>query len=595
MKVSYYSAGYMGKGDSFDAIRKYAYVCAVSCSTCGHLLSVSWENDVDTSTIPEKAKNKIKVCPVCGKKTPLKKDLSVVTKKTSNTAAVVLLENMLSQKIEKDARKRVEALISKNTTNDIYADNNTAKIVTDDIELLKKHIRDLITAESAVYFLSERMVALYKAQDINNKRLAKEAIVTEQKNKDAKKDNERARKQAIQTLKKENTLLKKQAKDIETTFDEEDWTAKISRHEIIRPRKLETLSFKIPPKPVEPQLKQAGLFNKKKISAENDKIIAEYEAELSAYNNALKKAEFVKAENQRREIEYQDAIKKYNKSLMEEDERINAEAMLLKESAVKELDEKIAEIKNKIEENKIKISQLEAEDSFDLNENNEQIVETQNAVGVFLEREMCEIQSQIKQVLKMREQLYSYNVIHTKYRNSVALSTIYEYLDTCRCSGLVGADGAYNLYESECRSNLIISQLSVVIDTLEEIKQTQYMIYSELKQMNTTLLKINNTMEKAVDEIISLRTDVAQMNCRLDEISFNTAQIGSDTTLIAENTKTTAKNSTDILAETKIISANTEKIKGYSAVTAHYSAVNAYYSKLNTQLTNSIGFMLALK
>ena len=68
MKATYYSAGYIGKVDSFDAIHKYAYVCAVSCSTCGHILSVSWENDEETQTIPEKAKNKIKVCPVCGKK-----------------------------------------------------------------------------------------------------------------------------------------------------------------------------------------------------------------------------------------------------------------------------------------------------------------------------------------------------------------------------------------------------------------------------------------------------------------------------------------------------------------------------------------------
>ena len=37
-----------------------------------------------------------------------------------------------------------------------------------------------------------------------------------------------------------------------------------------------------------------------------------------------------------------------------------------------------------------------------------------------------------------------------------AMCTMYEYFVTGRCDKLSGADGAYNLYETEVRQNIII-------------------------------------------------------------------------------------------------------------------------------------------
>lgn len=88
------------------------------------------------------------------------------------------------------------------------------------------------------------------------------------------------------------------------------------------------------------------------------------------------------------------------------------------------------------------------------------------------------------------EQLYSENVIFPKYRNLVAITAINEYLMSGRCDKLEGPDGAYNLYEMELRQNIIIAQLSSIIDNLEQIRSNQYSLYEELQKSNDTINEI---------------------------------------------------------------------------------------------------------
>ena len=82
------------------------------------------------------------------------------------------------------------------------------------------------------------------------------------------------------------------------------------------------------------------------------------------------------------------------------------------------------------------------------------------------------------------ENLYDVNIIYPKYRNLVAVTTIYEYLASGRCDTLEGTDGAYNLYEMELRQNIIIGQLSSVLDSLEQIKNNQFTLYNEIEESN---------------------------------------------------------------------------------------------------------------
>lgn len=91
---------------------------------------------------------------------------------------------------------------------------------------------------------------------------------------------------------------------------------------------------------------------------------------------------------------------------------------------------------------------------------------------------------------KALEEHYSQGIVFPKYRNLVAISAIDEYLSSGRCEKLEGAEGAYNLYEMELRQNIVIGQLSSIINNLEKIKNNQYSLYHELTQANNTVNKI---------------------------------------------------------------------------------------------------------
>lgn len=94
---------------------------------------------------------------------------------------------------------------------------------------------------------------------------------------------------------------------------------------------------------------------------------------------------------------------------------------------------------------------------------------------------ICNVGKRLSETL---ESLYAENIIYPKYRNMVAVTTIYEYLESGRCSQLDGPDGAYNLYEMELRQNVIIGQLSSIASNLERIKERQFALYNEVNEAN---------------------------------------------------------------------------------------------------------------
>ncbi len=89
-----------------------------------------------------------------------------------------------------------------------------------------------------------------------------------------------------------------------------------------------------------------------------------------------------------------------------------------------------------------------------------------------------------KELTTALDNLYAENIIFSKYRNLIAITSINEYLLSGRCDKLEGPDGAYNIYENELRQNTIIGQLSYIINDLEQIRQNQYTLYQELQESN---------------------------------------------------------------------------------------------------------------
>lgn len=118
----------------------------------------------------------------------------------------------------------------------------------------------------------------------------------------------------------------------------------------------------------------------------------------------------------------------------------------------------------------------------------------------------------LTQTRQLLEKMYDLGVIFPKYRNWVAISTIYEYFATGRCTTLVGADGAYNLYESELRQNLIIGKLDEIVKQLEIIKQNQYTLFTELNKTNYIIKEMYNNTKKIVDSIENIEDTVQEIS-----------------------------------------------------------------------------------
>ena len=130
----------------------------------------------------------------------------------------------------------------------------------------------------------------------------------------------------------------------------------------------------------------------------------------------------------------------------------------------------------------------------------------------------------LRETEQLLEKLYSMDIIFPKYRNLVAVCTMYEYLASGRCTELAGPAGAYNLYESELRQNMIINQLEQVNANLEQVKQNQYILYQGIMEANQALQSISNE----VRSIANATKDIAvssQITAYCSKITAVNAQV----------------------------------------------------------------------
>ena len=289
-----------------------------------------------------------------------------------------------------------------------------------------------------------------------------------------------------------------------------------------------------PPAPNQPFLETPGFFNKKKVLADNEAKMARFNREMEEYRRKL--------------AEYENAVAAWERQT----KACENEEIRQREEHRKRRDVAIEQAQSLLDEAQRRYDELKSTEEARIAEAATMPVPADTAVQI-LEKEISEAERLLKEVFAARNTLYAYNVVFPKYRNIVALSTFCEYLMTGRCESLEGVNGAYNLYESECRTDMIISQLSMVIESLEQVKHNQYMIYSELQNIRSDLADLNCTMNAALKSIQSIDTKTTKMSGQMDRIAENT----------------------DVIA--------------------HNTAVTAYYSKVNAELTNALGYMVAFQ
>lgn len=145
-------------------------------------------------------------------------------------------------------------------------------------------------------------------------------------------------------------------------------------------------------------------------------------------------------------------------------------------------------------------------------------------------QQLNDLSDQLVETKQLLARLYSNDWIFEKYRNMVAMATMYEYFASGRCTELKGPNGAYNLFEQELRQNLILNKLDLISSQLEDIKQNQYILYTELK-------RTNNLVESVVSELQDIRRKVQHISDKTDEIAVSSQLIMYYSKISSENTE----------------------------------------------------------
>lgn len=125
-------------------------------------------------------------------------------------------------------------------------------------------------------------------------------------------------------------------------------------------------------------------------------------------------------------------------------------------------------------------------------------VARENAEKEILALEIREIEGSLSISKKNLINIYEKDIIFPKYRNLIAVCSLYEYIFAGRCSSLEGHEGAYNIYEAEIRLDRIITQLDKVIVHLDAIRANQFMLYFAIQDMNQrSVLILESTQNMA--------------------------------------------------------------------------------------------------
>ena len=282
-------------------------------------------------------------------------------------------------------------------------------------------------------------------------------------------------------------------------------------------------------KPQRPELKVANFFNKKTVALENQNLLKVYELDMQEYEKSI-----VKYDADMRV--YDEAIKIYENEYIKfqkQCEELKEKLMCEQQSKMTHLQKEKEYLENEKENFDFKVGGLHDE-------------LTEKIVSDYMWKEIQEIKAEIIKVNTAMNQLYALNVIYPKYLDFVAITTFYEYFLTGRCDSLEGPTGAYNLYESELRSNIIINKLDSIIEQLDQIKDNQYQMFCVMNEISDTQKRMKMSLNEMVGEI-------------------------------------------------RTISKTSKKIETLASITAYNTAKTAYYSRLNNGVLKSIGLLVALQ
>lgn len=172
-----------------------------------------------------------------------------------------------------------------------------------------------------------------------------------------------------------------------------------------------------------------------------------------------------------------------------------------------------------------KINREIAQKNEKIRKQNEETLKLSPKQQKILEDELCNINEKIIDTEKVLNAYYSKGIVFEKYRSLVPICMFYEYLCSGRCDSLEGHEGAYNIYESELRMNVIIGKLDEIIVRLDKIEQNQYVIAQAISKANEHLGRIEKSIGNCINSLERLENSM-ELNTYYSEITaINTSYI----------------------------------------------------------------------
>ncbi len=335
--------------------------------------------------------------------------------------------------------------------------NDDIKRIKDVPQELKDYLHQIVRLESSIISVSERLPVLYKKQ-IDLKRLV---------------TGEKAL--SLYSAHAEVRMAEKKVHDLELVVQQ------------LSERPVTIASIPKPVTPEKPVLQKANIFNRKRVEAENQQLQVQYQKAQEQYERQLQDWQELKKQKE------QDSMRQRQTEVTTAKQAVLAAQLAC------------SDLKTSLREKMESVHTIEVPGSDLLLE---------------IDKEVEQAESLLKGLFEIRNKLYSYNIVYSKYRHFMAVATFCEYLLTGRCSSLEGPDGAYNLFESECRSQTIISQLSQVAGSIDQLKSTQFLIWEQLQKNNQQQEQLNSLMNIALPTLGTRIETIVNSN---NVIAYNSA------------------------------------------------------------------------
>lgn len=128
----------------------------------------------------------------------------------------------------------------------------------------------------------------------------------------------------------------------------------------------------------------------------------------------------------------------------------------------------------------------------------------------------------IKETRESLAELYDLNIVYPKYRKLSAIAMFIEYLSSGRCSELEGAYGAYNVFEEEVKSRIIIAKLDEIGSRLDSIRENQRFMYDAIYDSNKKTEYIMHDMKR---NLLNIENNTATSQYYEEITAKNTAML----------------------------------------------------------------------